>query len=176
MARAARGRRHRRGHGDRLALAATPVTGTFDLRGDGHLFSIESFFPVTLEVPADRDAPRVARHQVRSTLANRLPQPLADDVGLIVSELVTNSVVHAGPGSGQTVGVEVSLSDGRLHLTVTDSGAASSPRLIGLDLGQPAGMGLFFVDRLSASWGVKRDAGGRTTVWCEFALGGEPAS
>jgi anti-sigma regulatory factor (Ser/Thr protein kinase) len=101
---------------------------------------------------------------------------LADDVGLIVSELVTNSVVHTGPGSGQTVGVEVSLSDGRLHLTVTDSGAASSPRLIGLDLDQPAGMGLFFVDRLSASWGVKRDAAGRTTVWCEFALGGEPAS
>ena len=152
------------------------MTGTFDLRGDGHLLSIESFFPVTLEVPADRDAPRVARHHVRSTLADRLPQPLADDVGLIVSELVTNSVVHTGPGSGQTVGVEVSLSDGRLHLTVTDSGAASSPRLIGLDLDQPAGMGLFFVDRLSASWGVKRDAGGRTTVWCEFALGGEPAS
>ena len=175
MAGAPRGRRHRRGHGDRLALAATPVTGTFDLCGDGHLLSIESFFPVTLEVPADRDAPRVARHQVRSTLADRLPQPLADDVGLIVSELVTNSVLHAGAGSGQTVGVVVSISDGRLRIAVTDPAAASSPRLIGLDLDQPAGLGLFFVDRLSASWGVKRDAGGRTTVWCDFAVGDEPS-
>lgn len=152
------------------------MTGTFDLRGDGHLRTIESLFPVTLEVPADREAPRIARHHVRSSLADRLPPPLTDDVGLIVSELVTNSVLHAGAGSGQTVGVDVSLSDGRLHLTVTDSGAASPPRLIDLDLDQPAGMGLYFVDRLSASWGVERDARGRTTVWCEFALGDKPAN
>jgi anti-sigma regulatory factor (Ser/Thr protein kinase) len=101
---------------------------------------------------------------------------LADDVGLIVSELVTNSVLHAGAGSGQTVGVDVSVSERRLHLTVTDSGPASSPRLIGLDLDHPAGLGLFFVDRLSASWGVERDATGRTTVWCDFALPDEAAS
>jgi anti-sigma regulatory factor (Ser/Thr protein kinase) len=152
------------------------VTGAFDLRIDGHLLSIESLTPVTLEVPADREAPRIARHHLRSSLANRLPPPLAHDVGLIVSELVTISVLHAGAGSGQTVGVAVSLSDGRLHLTVTDSRAASSPGLIDLDLDHPAGLGLFFVDRLSASWGVERDAAGRTTVWCDFALGDEPAS
>ena len=92
-----------------------------------------------------------------------------------MSELVTNSVRHAEAGSEQTIGVDVSIAEGRLHLTVTDSGAASAPRLIGLDLDQPAGMGLFFVDRLSTAWGVERDVAGRTTVWCEFALGDEPA-
>jgi anti-sigma regulatory factor (Ser/Thr protein kinase) len=100
---------------------------------------------------------------------------LADDVCLIVSELVTLSVLHAGGGSGQTVEVYVCLSGGRLHLTVTDSGAASPPRLIDLDLDHPAGLGLFFVDRLSAAWGVERDAGDRTTVWCDFALGEDPS-
>lgn len=101
---------------------------------------------------------------------------MADDIGLIVSELVTNSVLHAGADSGQTIGIDVSLSNGRLHLTVTDSGATSSPRLIGLDLDHPTGLGLFFVDRLSASWGVERDPTGHTTVWCDFALADQTAS
>ena len=100
----------------------------------------------------------------------------ADIVELIVSELVTNAIVHgAGP-------VEICLSRGRGHLQaeVRDHGAGQPA------LRQPAaedmtGRGLALVDALTSScggsWGVTASTSGQPgkTVYAIIPLAPEPA-
>jgi anti-sigma regulatory factor (Ser/Thr protein kinase) len=94
----------------------------------------------------------------------------AGDIGLVISELVTNSVRHAGMDPAQTIHLDVSGADGRLRIVVTDTGSASLPEMAEHDPTVPGGLGLVLVDKLSVAWGVERDAGGTTRVWCELAL------
>ena len=87
---------------------------------------------------------------------------------LIVSELVTNSVLHANVGPDETVTVECRALPGLLRITVTDPGSQLHPHL--RSPGDPArgGQGLRLVDALCSTWGVIRDPAGTTSVWCEL--------
>ncbi|MCP3820514.1 ATP-binding protein [Streptomyces sp. A3M-1-3] len=101
-----------------------------------------------------------------------LPAPNADrraaaeDVLLVVSELVTNACLHAeGPEE-----LRIS-SDGKvLRLEVTDRGAGKPAPRLPHRAGRPGGHGMFIVQRLCLDWGVLRraDAIGKT-VWAELA-------
>jgi anti-sigma regulatory factor (Ser/Thr protein kinase) len=93
-----------------------------------------------------------------------------DDVALIVTEMVTNSVRHAGVGPQADVGVELLVFADRLRLAVVDPGSTRVPRLIGRVADDPRGIGLLVVDRLSIAWGVARDGAGVTRTWCDVAL------
>ena len=126
--------------------------------------------PISLQLPGGRDSPRLARQDVVGRLAGVVPDVLLDDVGLIVSELVTNSVRHADVGPAERVEIVVTKRGDRLRLAVTDPGAAALPRLVEFDLTEPGGLGLFLVDKLASAWGVVRDHDGVTEVWCEIAL------
>jgi serine/threonine-protein kinase RsbW len=95
---------------------------------------------------------------------------IASDAELIVSELVTNSVRHAGVGSDQMVTVDLHLLDERLRIAVTDPGCELEPRLLSETADGLGGHGLRLVSQLSAAWGVGRDADGATQVWCDLAL------
>lgn len=100
---------------------------------------------------------------------------MAGDIELIVSELVTNSVVHAGMGPDDSIGVDVRLVEDRLRIAVVDGGGEGVPHVVAPDPERPGGMGLWLVARLAADWGVVRDRSGLTEVWCELALaGGRP--
>jgi anti-sigma regulatory factor (Ser/Thr protein kinase) len=79
------------------------------------------------------------------------------DVELLVSELVSNALVH---GDGP---IDVRLScDGQwIRLEVADEGQRSSPRI--RDTSHRGGWGLRFVDRLADSWGIEVADG--TRVW-----------
>jgi anti-sigma regulatory factor (Ser/Thr protein kinase) len=107
---------------------------------------------------------------VLARLNGGLTDEAAYDIALVVSELVTNSVVHADLGVEATVLVELAAADDRLTITVSDHGSDLLPRLLPWDPTTPHGLGLHLVDALSASWGV-RNLGGTTQVWCELALG-----
>ncbi|HXD64612.1 MAG TPA: ATP-binding protein [Solirubrobacteraceae bacterium] len=120
-------------------------------------------------VPGGVQAPRHAR-SVMSSHLHDLDPAVAADAGLIISELVTNSVRHAGVGSDQLVTVDLMLLDQRLRITVTDPGGDLEPRLIAEDLDGLGGHGLRIVEQLSAAWGVGRDAVGATQVWCDLVL------
>lgn len=126
--------------------------------------------PISLQLPGSRDTPRLARQDIVARLEGAVPAGLLDDVGLIVSELVTNSVRHADVGPSGMVKIHVSQKADRLRLVVTDPGSLAVPHLVELDLDQPGGLGLFLVDQLSSAWGVTRDLSGETQVWCEIAL------
>src|SRR5215218_11208720 len=64
-------------------------------------------------------APRMAR---RALSQLRLPLPLAFDAQLLVSELVSNSVRHAGLGRNDLIRVTADWSGDRLMLHVRDGG------------------------------------------------------
>ena len=119
------------------------------------------------------DAPSRARRFVRSELNGILANSASDAV-LIVSELVANSVVHAGVGDHDAVLVELTRLDDRVRLSVTDRGSQHEPHIPAPDPEMLHGFGLRVVDQLSLAWGVVRDGAGITRVWCDLPLDGAP--
>ena len=99
-------------------------------------------------------------HQV----AGHVNASLLADLLLVVSELVTNSVIH---GPGQAITVELALK-GTEHVRgeVGDQGAATpEQKVVDTGPGTPGGFGLMLVDRLTSRWGVRE---GTTDVWFEL--------
>ena len=121
------------------------------------------------------DAPARARRSVQSQLEGHIPAGTVSDAALLVSELVTNSVVHANMGARQALAVEVRTLDDRLRIVVTDPGSRLTPCLLPPDPQTPGGLGLLLVDKLCETWGVWQDLG-RTCVWCELLLDQPPPS
>jgi anti-sigma regulatory factor (Ser/Thr protein kinase) len=114
-------------------------------------------------------APLRARRSVLSRIGGQLTELGAADAGLIVSELVTNSVVHANVDPHQILTVECTTLPDRLRITVTDPGSRLEPRLRPPGGHADGGYGLAIVAALSLAWGVVRGAMG-TSVWCELSL------
>jgi two-component sensor histidine kinase len=130
-----------------------------------------AFAPISLLIPGGPDSARLARRTVLERVGPRLDSETAYSVGLVISELVTNSVVHAGVGPGRYLRVSVGAVKDRLLVAVSDRGSETVPRLREAAAGDAAtGLGLRVVDRIARSWGVARDGTGRTQVWCELAL------
>lgn len=93
------------------------------------------------------------------------------DVAVIVSELVTNSVIHAHVGHDQALCLELTPLGDHLRITVTDPGSELEPRLLPHDPAAPGGFGLRVVDQVSSAWGIVREVSGATCVWCDVPLG-----
>ena len=92
------------------------------------------------------------------------PHGLIDDILLVVSELVTNALVH---GQG-TITVLVGIADGRVAIGVRDEGPGR-PRQKDLDPASPRGRGIAMVARLALDWGVQAQPTGGKMVWCLLA-------
>jgi anti-sigma regulatory factor (Ser/Thr protein kinase) len=86
------------------------------------------------------------------------------DASLCVSELVTNAVLHADISPESELRLDVTVLDGGLRVSVTDTGPGFTPPTP--SPGDESGWGLFIVDRLSDRWGVEHDSG--TRVWFEM--------
>nr|WP_042440743.1 ATP-binding protein [Streptacidiphilus albus] len=89
---------------------------------------------------------------------------VAEDVLLLVSELVTNACLHAG---GPT---ELALhgTAGRLRVAVSDRSEQPPVPRTPHSAARPGGHGLHLVDRLTSRWGTEPRPGGKT-VWLEVA-------
>jgi anti-sigma regulatory factor (Ser/Thr protein kinase) len=113
-------------------------------------------------------APMHARRAVRETLGGALSRRALGDVELLVSELATNSVRHAGCGEQDELGIEAAVDDDRVRVRLCDGGygfEAGAPEKP--DVAQAGGFGLVLLDRLADAWGVQR--GERFCVWFELA-------
>jgi serine/threonine-protein kinase RsbW len=98
--------------------------------------------------------------------------PLRDVTRLLVSEAVTNAVLHSSSGdAGGRITVEYELSDRRLRVEVRDGGGENGPRLRVHHLESITGRGLELFEALSDRWGVDGGPSGRT-VWFELDLAG----
>ncbi|MER7049535.1 ATP-binding protein [Streptomyces jumonjinensis] len=88
---------------------------------------------------------------------------LTDAATLVVSELVTNAIQHAGGGP---VSLSVEHHPCELLVEVTDgSQVVPVPRQAGDD--DESGRGLFLIAAMAEAWGVSEDGG---TKWCSLPL------
>jgi CheY-like chemotaxis protein len=91
------------------------------------------------------------------------------DAELVISELVTNALVHAGP----TCVLRARLAQGILRLEVRDEGDGM-PDPLAADAQAEHGRGLLLVSALSTAWGVESVPDGGKLVWAELMCEGSP--
>jgi len=120
-----------------------------------------------LQLHAGATAPSYARALVAG-LREQVPDDVLDDVILLVSEVVTNCVRHAGLGSGEAIRLRVKATGSSIRLDVMDRGRGFDipPEVSAHDPRDPGGWGLYIVDQLADRWGVERGGGSR--VWFEI--------
>lgn len=123
------------------------------------------------ELDRSQGAPAGARNGVRD-LFRGLADPdrdrvdsLAADVELVVSELVTNAVVH---GTGP-ITLRVRVIDAFVSVGVQDCGL-DVPQLHGADPSREGGRGMAVVAGLVSDWGVRVDGDTGKEVWAILAV------
>jgi anti-sigma regulatory factor (Ser/Thr protein kinase) len=110
-------------------------------------------------------APAVARSAVGHALTGRVDGRVLADAELLVSELVTNSVQHAGLSADDFVRIGAAVTEGVLRLEVDNPDATGTVAPRGDS--KRSGFGLRIVETLADAWGVSRK--GHTRVWVELA-------
>jgi anti-sigma regulatory factor (Ser/Thr protein kinase) len=112
------------------------------------------------------EAARHARRFTRRTLRTwGAPPESTDAVLLVVSELVTNALVHT---DGQ-VRLDLTMIDRRLRVVVTDTSPRTPVKPTSIGWEATGGRGLLLVEAVSVVWGTMPVSGGKQ-VWSEVAL------
>jgi anti-sigma regulatory factor (Ser/Thr protein kinase) len=111
-------------------------------------------------ISASRSRDFVRRHLVEHALTH-----LSNDVELVVSELSTNALMHAGT----SFTVSLQAFEQTLLLKVED-GSSVEPSVHAVRVLGTSGRGMAIVSSLSRDWGVDVRADGGKSVWAEFSL------
>jgi anti-sigma regulatory factor (Ser/Thr protein kinase) len=107
----------------------------------------------------------VARAYARDTLSDWGLTALEDTVTLLVSEMVTNSLLHT-PGPAR---LSLRRDGNRLRITVCDDHPEAPRPAPSLDAHALHGRGLLLVDALADAWGAERLGEGKR-VWAVVAI------
>lgn len=118
-----------------------------------------------LLLPPEPTSARGAREFVAERLAAAGYGTAAEVATLLVSELVTNAILHAR----SPICVRVRPHGRRVRVEVGDDSAAM-PVLRDRDVDSTTGRGTLLVDGLAAAWGVEPSEAGKV-VWFELATG-----
>ena len=111
-------------------------------------------------------AARRARRVVREELGSELCEDRLDDVELLVSELATNSVRHAGCNEDGVISMEADVTDDCIRVRLCDHGSGfDGPTAEPTPVDAAGGFGLVLLERLSDRWGTQRNGG--FCVWFE---------
>ena len=127
----------------------------------------------TLTLAVAVRAPRLARAFAAETLAGwAVRGEDVQTVQLVVSELVTNAVLHA-PESPR-IALDLLMTGGAIRVLVSDDSPREPERRIDPAPWAERGRGIELFDALTKRWGAEpRESAGKT-VWCE--LGARPAT
>jgi anti-sigma regulatory factor (Ser/Thr protein kinase) len=120
-------------------------------------------------LPRAAEAPSVARGFLRASASGALRADQVDTASLLVSELVSNAVLH---GEGE-ITLGVSLRPDALRVEVSDQGDAFAPESRGPEARATGGWGLHMVSMLSSRWGISGEC---ARVWFEVDLDGAVAA
>ena len=111
----------------------------------------------------DLSSGRAARRFMSETLDQWDVGDLLDSGNLLVTELVTNAVIHAASDAE----VAVVLMPTALRVEVADRGGGDPTRKDAADF-DTSGRGMALVDTLATSWGVLPRADGGKVIWFEL--------
>ena len=123
-----------------------------------------------VRLPGAPESTRAARGAVREALRAQGLDAQVDTAELLVSELVTNAVLHAR----SDLEVQVLRRDDVVRVAVLDAdGRRPSRRRYGLAAGTGRGLGL--VETMASAWGTSQDAGPwAKAVWFELSTTSVP--
>jgi anti-sigma regulatory factor (Ser/Thr protein kinase) len=97
-------------------------------------------------------------------------ETVIESARLLVTELVTNSLLHGIAEGDGWIDVVIERKARCLRIEVADPASAGRrPVLRNVDPTSTSGWGLQLVDRLASDWGIETGSG--TCVWCEIATG-----
>ena len=119
-----------------------------------------------LLLPTEGTSPALARRFAQDSGCREHGLEMLDDALLLISELVTNSVLHGGP----PIVLAVDCDGSGLHVRVRDGGP-TMPVPRSADAAAESGRGMSLVDLLSSTWGVEPVAdahGPGKEVWFEL--------
>lgn len=119
---------------------------------------------VTMRLRGGPEAASAARRAL-GRLRDDLEPPVIENLQLLVTELVTNSVRHADSGH---IALHALVSGGLVWTEVCDEGPGFEPRPRRDGQADDSGWGLYLVEELADDWGVERESG-RTRVWFQLA-------
>ena len=118
------------------------------------------------DVPSNAAAPQLARVAVRDWMPPSVAGRVVRDATLLVSELVANSVKHAGARADAPITISAGWTDTLLWFEVADAGRDGGATRRHPD--PHSGMGLNMVEAAASRWGTSHGDG--TKVWFELAL------
>ncbi len=115
------------------------------------------------DLPADPAIVAQARKEVAARLARWGLDGAAFITGLVVSELVTNAIRHAGSP------IQLRLIRDRTLICEVSDGSSTAPHLRRARALDEGGRGLLLVSQLAQRWGTRQTPRGKT-LWAEQAL------
>ncbi|MET9952760.1 ATP-binding protein [Streptomyces sp. NPDC006339] len=122
----------------------------------------------TVEVflPSEPTHVKTSRRVAESALERwgGVPAVVADDAVLIVSELVTNAILHGGLGTREPVGLRIEHTGNELLIEVTD-GNSQRAQVKAVESTETGGRGLLLVTRLACEWGTRNK---NRTTWARL--------
>lgn len=113
------------------------------------------------DLPRTRGAPALARRSLSRWLGDDVERDQLRTAELLVSELVTNAVMH---GRGQ-ITLRAQLDEDRVLVEVIDEGGGFERTVRKEDFDAVGGRGLTIVDAEASRWGIHE---GTTHVWFEL--------
>jgi anti-sigma regulatory factor (Ser/Thr protein kinase) len=123
---------------------------------------------LALDLETNPEAPSVARAAIAGfSEEGDVGQASLAMLTLLVSEVVTNAVIHPGVDDPGDIQLRARIAGGVIRVEVTDGGDGFEPRPRDPSRSD-RGYGLYLLEKQAVRWGVNRAAG--TTVWFELSL------
>jgi anti-sigma regulatory factor (Ser/Thr protein kinase) len=124
--------------------------------------------PLQLSLERNVQAPAIARAAISGLCQDlRLGGSLRQTLVLLISEVVSNAVLHSRGPAEAPITVSANVTRDVFQVTVTDAGDGFTPSRRDPERVE-GGYGLYLLERAASRWGVETTS--PTTVWFELPL------